>query len=126
MKLCTNVHVLVCVSLLYQEVSSVDWQTQKSDVESPDPSENDCPSIMSEDPDYMLEEISRNDVKDNRHQTVSTLSDSDWDEIERDEPSGYNSEVTSGYFPSNNGSGGQCSQSSTTNTGAPTLTDSSS
>ena len=123
MKLCTNVHVLVCVSLLYQEVSSVDWQTQKSDVESPDPSENDCPSIMSEDPDYMLEEISRNDVKDNRHQTVSTLSDSDWDEIERDEPSGYNSEVTSGYFPSNNGSGGQCSQSST---GAPTLTDSSS
>jgi len=70
-------------------------------------------------------------IEDSREQkTLLTTLDSDSDAGDADMPHDYDPEMTSDYYSSNNGSGGQyCSQSSTINsfnsTGAPSSTDNS-
>ena len=83
-----------------------------SDVESLPLDPDDFASILSEDRDVMLRQIV--DVEDNRK--LETESDSESDYGHADTTPDHDAEVTSDYYSSNNGSGGQCfSQSSTSN-----------
>jgi len=92
-----------------------------SDIESLPLDPDDFASILSEDRDVMLRQIV--DVEDNRK--LQTESDSESDYGDADMTPDHDAEVTSGYYSSNNGSGGQCCSQSNffNNTGAPSLID---
>ena len=106
---------------LDQEIcaTSVDLQIDsKSVVESLTPDENDFVSILSLDPVYIYREL-----VNCRQRRTSIISDSDSDEGEAKVASDCGAEVTSDYYSSTNGSGGQCCSHTTNNTGAPSLND---